>query len=286
MKIYHEKVKYENPLVPLKIFYHRKIDNVWNDWHCHKQVELLYILRGRLDVYVEKQRYLLGDGDVILIGSNQLHRDHSHEVEYIVFQFDCNQYYDPTTMPYFKLFMDSSVSLNELNYLFQDNEAAKQSVIACILDIFKEMHSKDYGYEVAVSLHIRQLLLTLLRFDSRKILSVKNQLDMARLKPVLDYIEKNTSAKMTIKEASQMANISYSHFVTYFKKVIGMSFVDYVNYHRIKMAERILLTEDVSVEEAGVRIGMENRGHFYRIFRKFNDCSPKEFRKKMMEWGK
>lgn len=286
MRIYHEKVAYENPLVPLKIYDHRKVDDVWNDWHCHKQVEMLYILRGGLDVYVEKQQYPLRDGDVILIGSNQLHRDHSHGAEYIVFQFDCNQYYDPTTMPYFKLFMDSSVSLHELNYLFLESAEAKQAAIASILDIFKEMQDKSYGYEMAVSLHIRQLLLTMLRYDSRKILSIKNQHDMARLKPVLDYIEKNTNAKISIKQASQMANISYSHFVTFFKKTIGMSFIDYVNYHRIKMAERILLTEDVSVEEAGVRIGMENRGHFYRIFRKFNDCSPKEFRKKMMEWGK
>lgn len=286
MRIYHEKVAYENPLVPLKIYDHRKVTNFWNDWHCHKQVEMLYILRGRLDVYVEKQRYLLGDGDVVLIGSNQLHRDHSHGVEYIVFQFDCNQYFDPTTVPYFKLFMDSRVALNELNYLFRENEEAKQSVIACILDIFKEMRDKSYGYEMAASLQIRQLLLTMLRFDSRKILSIKNQTDIARLKPVLDYIEKHTNAKITIKEASRMTNISYSHFVTYFKKVMGMSFVDYVNYHRIKMAERILLTEDVSIEEAGVRVGMENRGHFYRIFRKFNDCSPKEYCNKMKEWGK
>ncbi|MEF3303600.1 AraC family transcriptional regulator [Paenibacillus sp. GYB003] len=285
MYIYHEKVKYENPLVPLKIFMHRKVDGVWNDWHCHKQAEMLYILRGGLDVFVEKRRYELRDGDLILIGSNQLHRDYSRAAEYIVFQFDSSQYSDSTTMPYFNLFMDSRIALDELNYIFQENGNARQDVIACLLDIYKEMQNKGFGYEMAVSLHIRRLLLALLRSDTRKLLSAKHQPDLERLRPVLDYIDKNPGAKMTIKEASRMVNISYSHFVAYFKKVIGMSFVDYFNYRRIKMAERILLTEDVSVEEAGVRIGMENRGHFYRMFRKFNGCSPKEFCKKMKGYG-
>lgn len=280
--VYHEKISYDNPLVPVKIYLHQKPDDVWNDWHIHKQVELLYILSGGLDVYVEQQRFDLRDHDIVLIGSNQLHRDHAHKVKYIVFQFDCSQYVDPTTVPYFSMFTEPNASLSRLNYIFAENPQAKEEVARCIMDIFREMNDKTYGYELAVSSYIRKLLLTLLRHDSRLMLTLRAPSDIARLKPVLDYIEANIAAKIRVKEACKMVNLSYSHFVAYFKKVVGMSFVDYVNYRKIKMAERILLLEDMNVEEVGSRVGMENRGHFYRMFRKFNQCSPREFRRKML----
>jgi len=279
--IYHEKISYDNPFVPVKVYLHQKPDDVWNDWHVHKQVELLYIIKGGLDVYVEQQRFDLRDHDVVLIGPNQLHRDHAHKAEYIVFQFDCSQYADATTLPYFSMFTEPNAALSRLNYIFAENPRARDEVVRCIMDIFTEMNDKAYGYELAVSSYIRRLLQTLLRYDSRHLLTMRAA-DIARLKPVLDYIETNLASKISVTDACKMVNISYSHFVTYFKKVVGMSFVDYVNYRKIKMAERILLLEDRNVEEVGNIVGMENRGHFYRIFRKFNQCSPREFRLKMM----
>jgi YesN/AraC family two-component response regulator len=59
-----------------------------------------------------------------------------------------------------------------------------------------------------------------------------------------------------------------------------------VNFRKIKWAERILLTKDLSISEVGERIGMPNMAHFYKMFRKYNECSPKEFQKKMLAWGK
>jgi len=243
-------------------------------------------LKGRLDVYVDKEMYPLEDGDIVLIGPNQLHRDMSRVVEYIVFQFDCHQYLDPSTLTYMKLFERVNAPLSKLNYIFNENGAAKAEIAKSIQDIFEEEKRKAPGYEMAVSMLIRKILLTLIRNDTRQVLPFKDHADIIRLKPVLDYVNKNISGKTVVKEASQIANISYHHFVKYFKKVIGMSFVEYVNYNKVKMAERLLLTQDLSIEEIGERIGMTNMGHFYKIFRKFNQCSPKEFREKQLRWGR
>ena len=109
---------------------------------------------------------------------------------------------------------------------------------------------------------------------------------MIRLKPVLDYIDANIEHKIQVEDASRVVNVSYYYFVKYFKKVLGMSFLEYVNFKKIKMAERYLLTKDMSIAEVGEAIGMPNMAHFYKLFKKFNDCSPNEYRKKMQEWRK
>lgn len=51
------------------------------------------------------------------------------------------------------------------------------------------------------------------------------------------------------------------------------------------MAERLLLTEDLSIASISEIIGMNSMGHFYKVFRRFNQCAPKEFRDKMLERG-
>ncbi|MNR56948.1 HTH-type transcriptional activator Btr [compost metagenome] len=84
----------------------------------------------------------------------------------------------------------------------------------------------------------------------------------------------------------KLANMSYYYFVKFFKKAIGLSFTEYVNYRKIKWAERILLTKDLSIADVGERIGMPNMAHFYKTFKKYNDCSPKQYQRKMLEWDR
>ncbi|WP_141639111.1 helix-turn-helix domain-containing protein, partial [Paenibacillus riograndensis] len=70
-------------------------------------------------------------------------------------------------------------------------------------------------------------------------------------------------------------------FCKYFKKIMGRTFIEYVNHKKIVNAELILLTRDISVLETASLVGMPNMANFYKIFYKYNQCSPKEFRRKL-----
>jgi AraC-like DNA-binding protein len=289
VQIYNEKVPYPNPLMPIRIFKHRRYREWYVDWHYHKETEILVILEGMLDVYIEDEFHPLKAGDVLLIGSSQLHRDRSHagvRLKYMVFQADLGQYFEPSTMPYLKRLLGMNVPLSRLNYIFRENNDARARVIRCVEDIYAEARSREEGAELAVSIRIREIMLTLLRSDTRQVLPRQEPHEISRLKPALDYMEKNLTGKIQVEEASRIVNMSYYHFVKSFKKAVGMSFVDYLNFQKIKLAERLLLTRDVSIARVGEEIGMPNMAHFYKVFRKFNHCSPKEYREKMREWGR
>lgn len=287
MQIYNEFIPYANPLLPVRIFRYRRYREVFVDWHFHKEVEMLYIIEGHLDLYIGDQLYALKEGDVLIIGASQLHRDRSYEgvkLKYVVFQFDIQQYFDASAMPYLRMFSGAQFTLSDLNYIFQENSEVRHAASRCILDIYHEMKEKKDGYEIAVSIHIRQLLLLLLRNDHHQLYTRESHADRERMKPVMDYIDKNLTNSISVSDASKIANMSYSHFLKSFKKLYGMTFVDYINYHRIKLAERILLTKDVTIADVGAEIGLPNMAHFYKVFRKFNDCSPHEFRQRMNHW--
>ncbi|MFD1956587.1 helix-turn-helix domain-containing protein [Paenibacillus thailandensis] len=287
MEAVNEKVAYENPLLSLRIFSPNRDSAGLTNWHYHRQLELLYIIDGELHVDIEDESHLIGPGDVIIVGASQLHRDRSvGALNYIVLQFDLEQFFDHSTIPYMRYFSETKNPLSKANYIFRENPEVNAAVGRCINAILDEATRKDTGYELAVSMLIKQILLLLLRNDSRKALVEQDEFDRIRLGPVLDYVEGHLTGRIQVDEVCRIANMSYFYFVKFFKKAIGMSFTEYVNYRKIKWAERILLTKDLSISEVGERIGMPNMAHFYKMFKKYNDCSPKQFQRKMLDWNR
>ncbi|WP_308635355.1 AraC family transcriptional regulator [Paenibacillus silvisoli] len=288
MEFYNEKVVYENPLLSIKVFQSQRYNDLFINWHYHREIELLLVLTGELDVNIEEECVKLRTGDIALIGARQLHRDRSlsSPLNYIVLQFDLEQFIDQSSMPYMRFFSETKTPLSRANYIFQESEAAREEASECIRGVLLEVTDKQSGYELAVSMYIKKILLLLIRNDTKKVLADHEDFDRARLRAVIDYVEAHLTDRIQVEEVSKLANMSYYYFVKFFKKAIGMSFTEYVNYRKIKWAERILLTKDLSVSEVGDRIGMPNMAHFYKMFKKYNDCSPKQFQKKMLEWNR
>lgn len=284
----NEKVIYQNPLLFLKIW---EVDREScppgipdnRNWHYHKEVELLAVQEGYLGIQTKHHYRVLGPGDVMIVGSSQLHRSHEHledPLRYIVFQIDLTQHFDQSIMPYLHCFSELTQPLEQLNYIFSENDAAKRQAFELILDIFGESQTKARGYEIAISSAIKKLLL-LIRNDSHCLLNVSEDNGLLRLRPALDYVDAHMGEKIAVEDVCILLNLSYHYFIKYFKRIMGLSFVDYVNYKRIKKAERLLLTRDLSINDISFEVGISNLAQFYKLFKRHNRCSPKEFKLQM-----
>ena len=284
MEAYREKVEYENPLLSLKIFRPKRTDDLFINWHYHREIELLLVESGELHVLIDDEQHCIGPGGIVLIGSNQLHCDRalSRVLDYYVLQFDLDKFFDASTMPYLRYFNETQHPLSRLNYIFREQPEVAAEIAECVKRIFDEAAAKTIGYELAVNILLKRILLLLLRNDNRRMLEELDSFDLQRLKPVFDYVEANLSGRIQVDTVCRLANMSYYYFVKFFKKTVGMSFTEYVNFRKIKWAERILLTEDRSMAEVGEMIGIPNMAHFYKMFRKYNDCSPKAYQKRML----
>ncbi|WP_240420446.1 helix-turn-helix domain-containing protein [Paenibacillus periandrae] len=299
-EVHNELVDYQNPLLRLKIWRITDDDPIIISedmskspaiispskyrWHYHKEVEFLAIIEGSLSVQTKHDTRVLQSGDVHVLGSSQLHRtkkESSEPLNYLVCQFDLAQHFDESTMPYLHYFSEIRRPLGLLNYMFGEHADIQKQAHDIIMDIFAESQTNQKGCELAITASIRRLLLLLLRNDTRGMLHGSERDELTRLQPALDYVEQHMDEKISIEQASAVLNLSYHYFIKYFKKVMGLSFVDYVNFKRIKKAERLLLTLDVSIVEVGEAVGIPNMAQFYKLFKRHNHCSPKEFKLRM-----
>jgi AraC-like DNA-binding protein/mannose-6-phosphate isomerase-like protein (cupin superfamily) len=288
-EVHNEQVDYQNALLRLKIWQITIPSDTLPSppvcrWHYHKEVEFLVVMEGSISMQTKHDTRLLQVGDVHVLGSSQLHRtkkEHPSQLSYIVCQFDLAQHFDESTMPYLPYFSEVGRPLGDLNYIFRDDPVVQRQAYELLIDIFQETQSKQKGYELAISASIRRLMLLLLRHDTEGVLHGSQREDLMRLQPALDYVERHMAEKIAIEQACAVLNLSYHYFIKYFKKVMGLSFVDYVNYKRIKKAERLLLTRDVSIMVVGEAVGIPNMAQFYKLFKRHNHCSPKEFKLRM-----
>ncbi|MDR6550093.1 AraC family transcriptional regulator [Paenibacillus qinlingensis] len=288
MNTFKEPIYYQNEHLCMKVWQFTN-DNpkapFGSQWHYHKEIEFIIVQEGILSLRTPNNEYVLKQGDVVLIGSNQLHLSHKPDDDllvYIVLHVDLQPYFDPAMMMYYRHFSEMVRPLEDLNYMFSENEQAKQEIGRTIIDIHTEMMNKIKGYEIAMSMHIKHLLLTLLRYDRHELLQSFDYVDATVMEPILAYVEAHLHEKIEMEEVSRLAGMSYTYFSKFFKKSVGLSFTDYVNRQRIQKAEKLLITKTEIITDIAASVGIENMAHFYELFKRYNGCTPKEYVRKLM----
>lgn len=287
----NEEVLYQNPLLFLKVweineepdYYMNSLEE--SNWHFHKEVEFLAIIEGNLAIQHKYSSYILQPNDVFIMGASQPHRSckpTKGKLRYIVLQVDLAKHFDQTILPYLYCFSELTTPLEELNYIFEQEEVKKE-IHQLILSIYNETIAQQKGYEIAINYAIKRILLLLIRSDTKKKLNHAEISDLNRIKPVLDYVDSHIHTKISVETASTFLNFSYHYFIKYFKRTMGMSFIDYVHYKRMKKAELLLLTSEKSITEVSYEVGISNMAQFYKIFKRYNHCSPKEYRLRLQK---
>lgn len=288
--IRNEQIEYLDPLLRLKIwenhFYPAPVNA--NTWHYHKEIEIGLFTGGPVNVFVDDKIYPLESGGVVIVGSSQLHTvreltQDSKLITKMICQFDLQHYLDQFTSPYAPYFTNPVVPFSFINEVMRTKPQLNEYVAKTIKDIYEEFQKKEIGFEIAISLHLKSILLLLLRHSNEENqLSEDMWIALTTLRPVLEYVDQHFRVKIKLEDVCTIANMSYYYFSRYFKKTIGYSFIDYVNYKRIKESERLLVTSDKTIGEIAEEVGIPNLPHFYETFRRFNNCSPTHYKNKLL----
>ncbi len=63
----------------------------------------------------------------------------------------------------------------------------------------------------------------------------------------------------------------------------GINIVDYINTMRIKEAKKLLCSTSDTLPEIAAKVGYNNEQSLTRYFKKFENCSPGEYRKRAVQ---
>ncbi|MBP6796055.1 MAG: helix-turn-helix transcriptional regulator, partial [Saprospiraceae bacterium] len=94
------------------------------------------------------------------------------------------------------------------------------------------------------------------------------------------YILKNfQDLKLKIVDVASVVNMSESSFSHFFRKYAFRSFTQFLVDIRIGHSCKLLLDTDATIGQIGFDSGFNNMANFNRLFKKYKQCTPVQFRK-------
>ena len=245
--------------------------------HWHRAVEIIYIQEGSLDVTVESESFTIQTGDCIVINGNVLHST------------KCTS---PNTAILLQIpldFMEKYIpDLGQLIFLFDfrtkdQRQQTKQAMFKTILEqlqIINDVHPD--GYLLRFNSLIFELLFQLYHNFAVKILqsnTSQKKKDIARLEPVLDYISEHYREPISLNEIAEVACLQTGYFCRFFKKKMGITFLEYQNEYRLSFIYRDLITTRDPVHVILEQHGFTNYKLFRRMFLDHFGNTPTQIRK-------
>ncbi|MDF2925762.1 MAG: AraC family transcriptional regulator [Paenibacillaceae bacterium] len=95
---------------------------------------------------------------------------------------------------------------------------------------------------------------------------------------VLQYIDKHLAEQITVEQLAQLVHFHPNYFLHYFKSMLGISPIVYINKKRMQRAQTLLLHTELSIAQISEQLGMQ-AAYLSRMFKKMTGSSPIEFRR-------
>jgi AraC-like DNA-binding protein/quercetin dioxygenase-like cupin family protein len=252
-------------------------------YHYHPEYEIVCVLQGSGTRHVGTHISNYQDGDLVFMGPNLPHAGfglNSHGIhEEIVIQVKED------------VFSQSVIARPEMSSISDLLDRSKHGI--CFLNSTRErvtekliQFTKLPPFEKYVSfLSILQVMATSTEFkllNNSPAISSSLVKKNIRLQNIFNFVEKHFSEEIDIKKAAAVANLSVPSFCNYFKKMMSITFTDFVNQYRIRKACELLKMEK-TISEACFDSGFNNVPYFNKVFKNVMNKTPSEFKKKELE---
>ncbi len=254
-------------------------DNI--PWHWHEEIEIAYVKKGSLRLQIPSKSYYLKKGNCIIINSNIPHyaaADPWCELHSLVFSPKLiigNS--DSVFAKKYMLPLISCPSFGE--YLLK--EKSDQEIIHNFISAFEALAYDIPGFEFIVRNKLSNMCFYLYRQFEHEIVTgdkAFNQ-DNVRICKMLDFIHNNFPNDLTLTEIARVADVGERECLRCFQRTIQLSPIQYLLKYRIMQAAALLLNNPAgSISEISIVCGFDSPSNFSKMFRRFYNCTPREYR--------
>ncbi len=258
--------------------------------HHHTEVELSYILCGSCEWQIRKRPFVCGQGDIVLLGSDEEHYitgiEECEPLKLLNLRFEPrfiwspgNDLFDPR---YLGIFLHHG---GDFENRLPAGDAAAGFVARLMLEMYQECAAAKPEYELIVKAELLMILGLLGRkfADFVHASTPTSAEHLRRLDEALTYINENLASHLTLTKIARAAGMSNSYFSTIFKAMNGVSVWDYVTGKRVELAKKYIRENEKSITEISGLCGFNTIANFNRSFKMVTHCTPSGYRKTWME---
>lgn len=243
--------------------------------HRHDQMELLYIISGKIEAEMEVglNSIVLNEGELLIVKENMLHALYYTE--------------NVTALVIHLNYEDLAKEYEEKDIFFRQVISGDSLIQETFNQIYIEFESKKEGFWLICKGLINCLMAHLIRnyadiiLDDKEAIKQKNK--RIRLLEALKYIEEHYNEPIKCKELAELIHLSEDRFQHLFKEGMGVSLQKYINKIGMTKAARLLKSGMFTASEVAEKVGFQDYNSFGRIFRSTYGCAPSQLVKNQNE---
>ena len=225
--------------------------------HLHQCFELIIITEGEMKISVASSEYNLKKGEALLIFPNQIHSLESANSKHILCIFS------PRLVEAFNRMRSGKLPL--------DNRFVPSGYICDNLPNFATATTTTFKKGLLYS--------ACAEFDKNASYRDAEPQKEKLLFSIFSFVEENFKQDCTLTALSTKSGYDYSYLSRYFKKIVGISFNNYVNNYRISHACYLLKNTDNTILASALESGFGEIRSFNRNFKAVLGITPAEYRK-------
>jgi AraC-like DNA-binding protein len=282
---YDEALDREFPFV-VRLFHYRHKDYT-PGWTWHERLEIFLPLDGLTHMRMGEQDVKLQPGEILIVDNLRLHMTVDYpgfESRVIVISFLPEFVYSlgSPSHDYFFL-LPFYFRPSDAPHVVRQNSPFLPQMHHSIGELLQCYFGRSIYYQAGCKAHLLQLLYLLAQqFRAAEVLRselIRQQERAARLRPVFEYVAQNYTEGLTLKKGASLANMSQPQFIKLFKRVAGMTLVNYVTHVRLSHAFRLLRDSSLTIAEIAFETGFSDQSHLDRRFKAAFGQVPSAVRK-------
>lgn len=223
-----------------------------------------YVLEGEGTVITDGKEFTAKKGDIYI-----LHRRSDH------------LYYSDKANPWTKIWfnargplIDSLVQLYRLTHINHIENVPVSSLFLDLLGAARKAGNYNPAFSDEASRLFFQLILTLYPHVHKEQPTYSGD---ARI--LKEYLDKNNSAKVELKDLCDQIYHSPSQTIRIFKKAFGITPYQYLLNQKIELAKLLLLNSNKSIKEISMDLNFYDEHYFSNLFKTKTGISPLKYRK-------
>lgn len=259
-------------------------------WHWHPEIEMIYVLEGKVEALIDEEPFILEPGQGILVNQNVLHAFHrveEYEAVFFSIVFHPAMIFGYGSAAMSVKYLNPIINNAGMKYvILNDDDPSTNPIIENMRQIRDSYTSHKFGYELVCKASLCHLWNTLLKLPRQEVSSVVKSKriinDEQRIKEAILYIEEHFAEPITLDDIADSIHISKSECCRCFQRVLRVTPFEYLLKYRIFYATKLIQRQDVaasSISNLAISVGFGNISYFNKVFKRFLHMTPTEYKK-------
>lgn len=290
MKVWTADLIFENKY-PLKVYRVGKNDITGMTNHSHEYVQIWYIAKGTCRHLVDETVYEMQTGSMLILPPKTNHNFECDDEELDILACDFmleivteglqrdigENGYQLMRFAYLDSFI---ASIEKVNPSLELDAVKKLRIEEYLTKMLQVYTKQDKFYEIELKSYLLKLLVTVARDYEKTDRKKEKSIYKNSIKSCIEYIETHYAEKFTTGDMAKFCAMSESYFMFFFKELIGVTFVQYLNAFRIEKSKKLLTETDFSLEKIACLVGFQDVNYYNRVFKKTEKITPQQYRQR------